>query len=626
MTAVRIAYAPLDPSTVALHAELHSSGRWVVLYAAGDSGALARVAARLGTLTPLFKPTAEIREIGVPGGLAVRLSWAAVTQLAFTFGAAWSPGPQLVAWIRAEARRRFADYADTSAADLGITLPDGFEPYPWQLPGARMMLEFGSVLLQDDPGTGKTTTGALGIAARIAHGYGTLPALVVSPNADVSDAWVATLNRFGEVNGGWRAVPWRGSPAQRHAMAKAREKLIYVTEYRLTWRDAPPSKPGPLHTLAPAYVVVDEAHHLKARQGVESKAVRRLIGRAQGMAGLTGTPIAHHPGDLWPTLAAMESEAWPSGERWDDRYLDVAPNDYGLPDVLGLRADREPELRTALLGQVRRVAEQDAMPFLPPAVYMPPRLVDIPERWRELYDQMEEEMLAELDSGKPIMAMSVLVKLARLAQLASAAAVDVETWWAPNKAGVDTMHQRVTLGQPCWKSAAVLDIIEDERALDPRTQFVVMQESRQLAQLVAGDLEQDGYRVGRIMGGQTSAAGRRERAQVKNLLAAGALDVVVCTVGAGGEGLDGLQPAAVQIVLQRPFGYVQAVQMERRQRRLGSERHASIRYYDVQARDTVDSRPARALIGKAEQAAAWLQDPRILHDMLGGTPNGRRSK
>jgi superfamily II DNA or RNA helicase len=619
---VQVSYAPLYPADVSVFGELHRGGRWVVLYAVGDPGALGRVALRLGTLTPLFTTTAKIPEIGVPGGLATRLSWATVSQLAFTFGASWQPGPELTYWIRAEAARRFADYAGTTAADLGITLPGGFEPYPWQLPGARMMAEW-PVLLQDDPGTGKTTTGALGIAARIAAGLPTLPALVVSPNADVSDAWVATLNRFGAVNGGWRAVPWRGTPAQRATLALKGEPAVYVTEYRMTWRDAPAGGKGPLHTLAPAYVVVDEAHHLKARQGKESLAVRRIASKAAAVAGLTGTPIAHHPGDLWPMLAAMAPDAWPSGERWDDRYLDTAPDEYGMPDVLGLRPDREPELRTALLGQVRRVAEQEAMPFLPPAVYYT-RTVEMPAKWRELYDRMEREMLAELDTGEAIMAMTVLVKLSRLAQLASAAAVDVETWWAPNKSGEETMHQKVTLGRPCWKTDAVLDIISEERALDSRVQFVAMAESKQLTELVAEELTENGYRVGRIVGGQTGVKGREYRAQVKADLETGALDVVACTVGAGGEGVDGLQAAAVQIVLQRPFGFIQSVQMEKRQRRLGSERHASIRYYDVITKDTVDTRRREVLIGKAEQAGAWLQDPRIVREMFGGTQRKAR--
>ena len=113
---------------------------------------------------------------------------------------------------------------------------------------------------------------------------------------------------------------------------------------------------APLLALGARTVVVDECHFMKNPTAHRSRAVRRLARRAAqaGAAGtggtfvaLSGTPITHHPADLWPTLEALAPGAWPARERWVNRYCQVVPGDYS-DDILGLHPHTEPEFRLAI--------------------------------------------------------------------------------------------------------------------------------------------------------------------------------------------------------------------------------------------------------------------------------------
>lgn len=591
------------PPGVAVYAE--TDGHRIVLVGAGPSEALAQVVLRARLLTPLV--TAQ------GGGLTLPLSWPAVVQLAASYGQTWQPGPTLTNWMAGQAARR--QPAPANASDLGFALPGGYVPYSWQLSGARMIRDNGSVLVCDDPGTGKTDTALLGLRARAEAGYPVWPALAVVPPATI-DTWVARARFHGLI-----AVPWRGTKLRRGRLLDLAAHL-YVVGYPLVWRDAPAAGTGgaeqhrPLAQLRPRSLVIDEFHRIKDSHSKQSAAVRRLAERADMAIGLSGTPITHHPGDLWPALHCMTPVAWPSSERFRERYLSTVPGDYG-DDVLGLAPHAELEFRACLLGQMRRVAKADALE-LPPKMYSV-RTVELPPKWRTLYDQMEAEMLAEIPEDiDPIMAQTIAVKMTRLAQLSSAAAVDVLTEWRiDKKTGEQKRTQRITLGAPSWKADALLEVLEER----PGQQVVCFAESRQLV-VIAGELAaKAGYRVGYIIGGQTP----KQRTAQRAAFTAGQTDLMCVTTEAGGTGLDGLQVSNVQVVLQRPWSLVSSMQMEDRQHRIGTTgEHVEI--IDVVALDTIDTRRREVLRERAGQLAALLQDPRIVRELLGGAGTDKLAK
>lgn len=582
------------PATI--YGELTADADRIILLADGLDHEIAEAARALQTLTPLLRPTQPA------GAMQLPASWPAVVQLSATYGAAWQPGPALTAWITQQVGQRSGQ-----TPELLVTPPSGLVPRSYQIEGAAMIREVGSALLFDDQGTGKTITAILGLVERWSIGADTLPVVVVCPSA-VVDSWVTHLRRWAPR---WRAVAWRGTPARRRKLAGTAD--VYVASYGTARMDAGEAdlRKSPLLALGAQTIVADEVHKIKAQATEQSRAVRRLAARAHGFVGLSGTPITHHPGDLWPALYSLDPQAYPSRERWVARYCGTVQGDYAAT-VLGLNDQAEPEFRTTLLGQYRRVSKADVLTELPPKVYSV-RQVELPPAYREAYDAMEEDMLAQLPDGGEISAMGVLAQMTRLSQLASAAAdVAVTTEVVEDPATgllVERAHTAVTLKAPSWKVDELLDLLAER----PGKQVTCFAPSRQLM-LLAGKLAAaQGYRVGYVIGGQSAA----ERTAQVDAFQRGELDLICVTTGAGGVGLT-LTAASTVIFLQRPWSIVEALQSEDRCHRIGSEIHDSIEVIDVVAANTIESRVRSVLIERAEQLSSLVQDPRIVAELLGG--------
>lgn len=582
--------------------ELTADQASIVLMATGEDHEVAHAARLAQTLTPLIKPT------NPPGALMLPASWPAVVQLATTFAPHWRPGPALTAWCAEQVQARMP-----GEHKLLVAPPNGLVPRSYQIEAAAMIRETGSALLFDDPGVGKTVSAILGLVERAAARHPVLPVVVVCPNA-VVDSWVEHVHTWAPR---WRATAWRGTPQQRRRKVGTAD--VYVCSYGTARRDAKVAdtrKEGStLFLLGARTIVADEQHLLKNNTSAQSQAVRRLSGKAQNFIGMSGTPITHHPGDLWPALVCLEPGAWPSRERWLGRYCLTVQGDYSST-VLGLNPASEQEFRTTLLGRNRRVAKADVLTELPPKVYSV-RTVDLPEEWRKVYDSMESDMLAQLPDGEELSVMGVLAQLTRLAQLASAAA-DVETTTEVVEEDgllMEKTHTKVHLKAPSWKVDELLEILEER----PGQQVVCFAPSAQLIRLAGDAAKKAGYKVGYIIGDLGNGQQQKAKDRTDGIAAfqRGELDLMCVTTGAGGVGIT-LTAASTVVFLQRPYSLVEALQSEDRCHRLGSERHSSIEVIDVVTRKTIDSRIRTILKERAGQLSDLVQDARIVAELLGG--------
>jgi SNF2 family DNA or RNA helicase len=596
---------------VAIHTEIIAGSAFdghqqVALMAVGPEFEVATAAKYLQTLTPLFSKSDP------PGALTAPLTWPLVVQLSATFGPAFVPGQQLCRWIEEQVRLRQPVAAGTPPA-WAYTLPDGLTPYPWQVEGAQVIGDLGSALITDEPGTGKTITTILGLINRYDRAGGVFPILVVCP-ASVVDPWVTAWQTWFPMAS---AVAWRGSPAKRIDLLGTAD--VYVTSYETCRQDAPAvnaRKLAPLVELGAGALVIDECHLIKNNQTARSQAVRRLAKKvtAKGgpVVGLSGTPITHHPGDLWPTLDALQHDAWPAKERWVKRYCVTLPGaaESGQDQILGLHPASESEFRLTLLGQHRRVAKADVLTQLPPKVYSV-RTVELPKAWRKVYDDFEAQMLAELPDGSELSVMDTLSVLGHLRQL-SAAAADVDVTYGPDvdeRTGQPKRHVHLELKSPSWKVDALLELLEER----PQEPVVAFAPSRQLMML-AGAAAAAGRRVGYVVGEQSAA----ERTRAVQAFQAGELDLICATTGAGGVGIT-LTAARTCVFLQRPWSLVESIQAEDRCHRIGSEIHDSVEIVDIVAKDTLDSRVRAVLKQRAGQLSELVQDPRIVTELLGGS-------
>lgn len=578
--------------------ELTADESTIIVMALGTEFAVARAAKALGLVTPLVKATDP------RGALQMPASWPAVVQLAHIYGPRWQPQPRLTAWIARQVEQRLSPPPGESVPNA-----KGWTPRPYQLEGAAIIAATGRCLIFDEPGTGKSATTILGLAQRSKAGHNVFPIVVVCP-ASVVDPWV---DQFAMWSPNWKTVAWRGTPGERFWLAEKTGAQVFIVSYDTCRIDTIGGKKvgtNPMLKLKPETVVADECHLLKNGSVGRTRAVKKLAQRADNFIALSGTPITHHPANLWPTLENLAPGAWPSSERWVGRYCTTVQSDYE-ETILGLNSWNEPEFRMTILGQNRRVAKADVLSQLPPKVYTV-RTVELPAEWRKAYDAMEDKMLAELpDNEEELSVMGVLAQMTRLSQLACAAA-DVETVIEVVDKGFgpeDVIKQKVTLRAPSWKVDALLEVLEER----PGRPVIATAPSRQLIMLAGQAAEAKDLRVGYVVGGQTP----RERTRNVDAFQAGELDLICVTTGAGGVGIT-LTAADTVCFLQRPWSIVESMQMEDRAHRIGSEIHESIEIIDIVAQNTIDSRYRAVLRERAGQLGDFVQDPRILAGLLGG--------
>jgi SNF2 family DNA or RNA helicase len=556
--------------------------------------AVARAAKYLETLTPLFS--------GAEGMLTAPLTWSAIVQLKETFGEFFVMGPQLQAWVNAQAVLRL------SPPSMSYTPPEGLTPYPWQVDGAALIAATGRAYIYDEPRTGKTITAVLGLVEwhrrnPPSEPVNPGPVLVICP-ASTIDPWVEAWQTWAPQV---RAVAWHGP--KRKALAGTAD--VYVTSYETARIDAPTldsKKPRPLMALAPAAVVIDECHLVKTNTSQRSKAVRRITENAEAVVALSGTPITHDPGDLWATLNAVEPGAYPAKERWVNRYTYSARGEYE-DEILGLLPSREAEFRMTMLGQERRIARADVWAHLPQKVYSV-RTVDMPAKWRKVYDDFEANMFAELPDGEELSVMDVMSQYGFLTRLASAAA-DVQVTMGPDideKTGLPKRHVSLDLKAPSWKVDALLEVLAER----PGEKVVVFAPSSQLIEIAGAAATEAGHRAGYIIGGQARAA----RTETIREFQDGGLNLICATTGAGGTGIT-LSKAGTLVFLQRPWALVESIQAEDRgEGDVNAERGTEV--IDIVTRSSIDTRIRSILRVRAGQLADLVRDPRVVAELLGG--------
>ncbi|MGN8689849.1 DEAD/DEAH box helicase [Atopobiaceae bacterium HCP3S3_F7] len=557
----------------------------------GEWLALVDPAATPPTRAPLTPASKQLNK--APAVFSLPATWTGLVQLLATL-----PGAVLGDDAAKLAASLKGHVLEAWAGGLTYNHSPGLTPYPWQVAAAVQYARTGRLMLNDEPGTGKTASSVLAVAE---VGAAALPVVVVCP-ASVVTAWVEA----------W--ATWAPHVSVGRYMGPKRAKLladgldVLVTSYDTMARDVDKLT----HALAVerghvGTVILDEHHLIKNPKAARSKAARKLAGHARGTIVLSGTPITHHPGDLWPALDALEPGAWPSRTRYQARYLDVVQGDYG-DEVVGFLPHRRDEFDLCLMPFQRRVSKADALPWLPPKVYQV-REVELPAEWRKLYNSMRDELVAALpDNDEPLNAMSVLAQLSYLQALA-ASPCDVEVSTTVDDDGLETKHYHAKMKPESWKVAELLAVLEEREG----ESVVVFSPSRQLVELAGAALEDAGVSHAYVVGGQST----KDRDEAVRAFQAGEVRVILVTTAAGGVGIT-LTRARCAVFLSRPWSLVEALQAEDRVHRIGSEIHDSVDIIDITSRDTVDEAIRQALVGKAEQLGDVLRDPRVLREVLGG--------
>jgi len=552
------------------------------------------------------------------------LTYTTCVQLKGVFGESLQVGPKLTEWIWNEWNSRIKNVMSIRELTGIDVLHIDPRLYDFQQVGVQFLLWAGSALLADEMGTGKTIQ-VLATMAEI--GADALPALVICPNSvkthwvEEAKTWLPQANTYALI----------GSAAEKNKLieqAKTDPKALVIVNFESTYRlsclagfgsirlarcttcDKAYGTPGLKSTSCEVHpralnqvpfrtVVVDEAHRIKDPKAKQTRAVWAL-GTARSVErrwGLTGTPLANDPSDLWSIMHFVAPDEYPTKSKFVDRYCLMAWNSFGGLDVVGLNPATKAEFYRFFDPRFRRMSKALVLRQLPPKIYTR-RMVEMSPKQRKAYKEIERQLVTRLENGDVLVAKSNLSAQVRLLQLSSSYAT-ITTGDDPN----DLAQWEVTLTDPSPKVDELMEILAE---LGDKP-CVVSAEQRKLIELAAKRLEKAGIRYGLI----TGAVDEYERQVALDDLQKGRIRVLLFTLKAGGTGLT-MTAVDTMVRLQRSWSMIDNKQGEDRVHRIGSERHDAINIIDVITEDTIEETQLIRLYAKTRRLEEITRDREAL--------------
>ena len=497
--------------------------------------------------------------------------------------------------------------APAQAPQIALSDAQPLPLYAYQETGAHFLRLAGSALLADEMGVGKTAQACAAIVA--------LPVLVACP-ASVKSVWVRELGMF---RPDLRvACPKAGTKNVEAALADMSATDVLVLNYealpnvsRLAGYGSIALKGcsncDALSVRTPAKcerekkagnliewgtVIADEAHRIKEPSSRSTRALWALADGAEHRYALTGTPIANRPDDLWTLMRFVAPKEYPSKTRWVQRYALTEANIWsGFPVPVGFKPETRAEFDRYFLPRFLRRTKAQVLPDLPPKTYMV-RDAHMGAKQAKAYRELADSMLTQLDSGV-FFTLDPLTQLTRLRQFASAY-------------GEVTDDGGLLLTEPSGKLDVLMEVLEE---LGDR-QAVVFSESKQLLAMASARLDKADMRHTLITGDVPVDM----RGAAVDQFQSGGAQFILCTLGAGGEGIT-LTAADTAVFVQRSFNAVLNMQAEDRIHRIGQEAD-NVTILDIVTPDTVEERVREVLEGKAAQLEDLVRDKEAIRRWL----------
>lgn len=598
------------------------------------------------------------------------LSWAGCVQLRGVFKDGLGIGVGLNEWAATQMRERIApclalraqgDTSDewllTRLQQLGYMGNNGKPALrPFQRAGVAFLATAGQALLADEMGLGKS---AQAIAALEVIGDDAYPALIVCPSSmkltwqEEFAKWAphrATVVIDGSLANKRKAVALLadGKAAvgivNYEALAPKGSKggLTRLEGYGPVAMSDYEREPKELNAIELRSIVADEAHKLKNPRATTTRALWWLGKSVRYRFALTGTPIANSPEDTWTLMRFVSPPDFPAKTRFIERYALEEYNVFGFKKVTGLKSETREELFKIIDPRFIRRTKEMVLPELPPKMYST-RYVEMGAKQKKAYEEIRKEMMAQLESGT-LIASSPLTKMTRLLQFASAfgdmGAPAYEVWADGARVVFGTGTQFDNYEAACLAAGQVpgawvkditpllltepsckVDALEEILTEIGDQRVLVFAESVQLielaaARLVASGAKKDGPLEGIRIGQITGRVAEHERQENVHRFNAGALDALLVTLGAGGEGLS-FPGCSTGVFLQRSFNFVKNAQAEDRIHGIGrGVEGVASEIIDVVTAGTAEHKVHHVRREKAEMLEELCRDEASLKDWL----------
>jgi SNF2 family DNA or RNA helicase len=435
-----------------------------------------------------------------------------------------------------------------------------------QIEGVEFLLSKRSGLLAYEQGLGKTLVAIDGFRRLYERGdAGRL--LVICPNS-LKRNWVAELARFAP---DLSVQIVEGTSTQRRRLFSEVKTQVVITSYETARAEI--TAILALLSRAATVLVLDESHAAKNWRSYTSTAAREFAPHCKYRWLLSGTPVTNSPADLYTQIEIVTAGASPLGGL--DAF--VADMTEGTP------ARRDDLRKRAAEFVLRRTKEQCL--DLPDKIFVDVR-VDLPAWQRALYDEMRDQMVAEIRTmtGEEykIFASTALVRLTRLAQIAS------------NPALVAPAEER-TPGK--WSE---LDFILTDITAEPDRKAILWSTYVDTIETLVKRYAT--YNPVALYGGVDAADRQAIAARFQT---DPATRLLIANPAAAGTGFT-LTAAAYTIYESLSWRYDFYAQSQDRNHRIGQDK--SVTYIRVIAADTIDEAIVGALERKADMASDLLGD------------------
>lgn len=410
--------------------------------------------------------------------------------------------------------------------------PTRLVPRDYQVYASNWLRNKKRAMLTDKAGLGKTLE-----AAEAAD----RPALVVAPTYLV-DQWAEFLSDQYPDD----VVSLAKGGRRKRLKALRRKADWYVVNVQMLRSYEMPSS---IKT-----VIFDEAHHLRNRRAMQSRAAAKLARNpALRIYELTATPIWKNVDDLWMLLHILQPKLFPSYHDFVNLFCTVTEDPWAGIKVIGIKGHMRRELEELL--DVLRLGRtyQEVGRALPPIIERNIKL-DFPDKLMEQYNDVKHNFRLQLLEDESLIFMSYAAVMHTLRQLTA----------YPGKV------------------EAVVDILEDTiGGPDPKA-VVIFCWYKDHAEMLAKKIKAAGYDGVELITGDVDSDERIRRALRAK--------VAVATIASLSEGCN-LQHARTVIFFEEnwpPGSNYQALSRVRRDRNDDGEDLEPVSVYYLHVRKTID--------------------------------------
>jgi len=283
-------------------------------------------------------------------------------------------------------------------------LGDGTVPTGFQWEGVEFLLQQKKAILADETGTGKTGQGYMTWLAAGRPG----PLLIIA-RSNAQSSWQIQSSMWGvqfpysisgtakRREGEWADVDWYSVVTTTFDTIKA--------DWNKGWL---PKKWG--------FIIFDEYHrYILSRKTQSYKYMKELARQSDYVLLLTGSPMRRGFEDLWAPLNILDHRSFSSYWKFVQAFGFVQRNEMGAWEILGLKE------KDLLAQRIRpfylRREKKDVLQQLPESRRDLTHLLTMTPKQQKMYDQLSEELLAEMSDGSVLMTPTQLTKITRLRQI-----------------------------------------------------------------------------------------------------------------------------------------------------------------------------------------------------------------